>query len=240
MGSSTVEPEEGRQKNLGPHAHLNMHKNTQTSIKLILYSILVASIIIGGAFIAGTFYPNNWTVVKIKDEVHKDELMTVKLLGLEEPEFEFTDKPSFITATGKCVDYLNYTTDRMSRVPKSIIIAMAGIESAWGQSRFAVEGNALFGVRTWDLKNTPHMKARGNPDAEWGVKKYKTKCQSVQDMIRILNTHPAYEKFRTAREHQIDAGKWNYRQLLAGMTAWSTNPDYQEIILQTIVDNKLP
>ena len=84
------------------------------------------------------------------------------------------------------------------------------------------------------------MKAQGNPDASWGVKKYKTKCQSVKDMIRILNTHPAYEEFRDEREQQLETGKWNYRKLLSGMTAWSTNPDYQEIILQTIVDNKLP
>jgi Bax protein len=138
------------------------------------------------------------------------------------------------------VAYLNWTTDKEKRVPISIVIAMAGIESAWGQSRFAREGNALFGVRTWDLDNTPHMKALGNPDASWGVKKYNTKCQSVKDMIRILNTHPAYDKFREHRAEQLDAGKWNYKLLLSGMTAWSTNPDYQNIILATIVDNKLP
>ena len=109
-----------------------------------------------------------------------------------------------------------------------------------GQSRFAREGNALFGVRTWDLDNTPHMKALGNPDASWGVKKYKTKCQSVKDMIRILNTHPAYEKFRQYRAEQLNDGKWDYSELLSGMTAWSTNKNYQKIILSTIVDNKLP
>ena len=117
---------------------------------------------------------------------------------------------------------------------------MAGIESGWGTSRFATEGNAIFGVRTWSLKTVPHMKALGNPDAPWGVKKYTTKCQSVKDMIRILNNHPAYEEFRIEREHQIDKGKWDYRALMVRMSAWSTNPDYAEIILQAIVDNKLP
>ena len=164
----------------------------------------------------------------------------IEELGLKEPEFEFSDKVSFINATSTCVSYLNWTTDKDKRVPISIIIAMAGIESAWGTSRFATEGNALFGVRTWDLDNTPHMKALGNPDANWGVKKYATKCQSVKDMIRILNTHPAYKDFRSTRAEQLETGRWNYRELLSGMTAWSTNPDYQEIILQTIVDNKLP
>ena len=47
------------------------------------------------------------------------------MLGLTEPEFEYTDKPTFLVATKKCVEYLNYTTDRMSRVPTSIIIAIS-------------------------------------------------------------------------------------------------------------------
>ena len=217
-----------------------MVKSTQTSIKLILWSTIVVAIIIGTAFVAGTFYPNYLTLDKLEDEIHKQELKVVESLGLKEPEYEFTDKTSFINATSKCVSYLNWTTDRSKRVPISIIIAMAGIESAWGTSRFAKEGNALFGVRTWDLKNTPHMKAKGNPDATWGVKKYKTKCQSVKDMIRILNTHPAYELFRDVRAENLESGQWDYGRLLSGMTAWSTNPDYKQIILQTIVDNKLP
>ena len=217
-----------------------MVKNTQTSIKLILWSTIVVAIIIGAAFVAGTFYPNYLTLDKLEDEIHKQELKVVESLGLKEPEYDFTDKTSFINATSQCVSYLNWTTDRSKRVPISIIIAMAGIESAWGTSRFAKEGNALFGVRTWDLENTPHMKAKGNPDATWGVKKYKTKCQSVKDMIRILNTHPAYELFRDVRAENLESGQWDYGRLLSGMTAWSTNPDYKQIILQTIVDNKLP
>ena len=205
---------------------------------LIVISILIFVIL--STYVAGTFNPNRFVIKQIEDEVHKKEMKIVEELGLMEPEFEFNDKVSFINATSRCVSYLNWTTDKDKRVPISIIIAMAGIESAWGQSRFAQEGNALFGVRTWDLENTPHMKALGNPDADWGVKKYQTKCDSVKDMIRILNTHPAYEKFREYREVQLKTGQWNYSQLLSGMTAWSTNQDYQKIILNTIVDNKLP
>jgi len=211
-----------------------------STLKLILAILVVAILGIGGSFFGGTFYPNTWTVDKLQKQFQKQELNEVHLLGLEEPEFEYTDKASFLESTRRCVQYLNYTTDRLSRVPTSIIIAMAGVESGWGTSRFANEGNALFGVRTWDLKNVPHMKAKGNPDAVWGVKKYATKCQSVQDMIAILNRHPAYAEFRVEREKQIDAGKWDYRALMVRMSAWSTNPEYAEIILQAIVDNKLP
>ena len=209
-------------------------------IKRFVYFGILVGFIIVATYIAGTFHPNEHVITKIEDEFHKKEMRIIEELGLKEPEFEFTDKTSFINATSNCVAYLNWTTDKEKRVPISIIIAMAGIESAWGQSRFATEGNALFGVRTWDLDNTPHMKALGNPNASWGVKKYNTKCQSVKDMIKILNTHPAYEKFREHRAEQLEDNKWNYKLLLSGMTAWSTNPDYQKIILSTIVDNKLP
>ena len=209
-------------------------------LKKFIYFCIAIAFVIAGAWVAGTFNPNEYTVTKIEDQFHKKEMQIIEELGLKEPEFEFTDKLSFINATSRCVSYLNWTTDKDKRVPISIIIAMAGIESAWGTSRFATEGNALFGVRTWSLDTVPHMKALGNMDATWGVKKYTTKCGSIKDMIRILNTHPAYEKFRIEREQQLETGKWNYRPLMMGMTAWSTNPDYAEIILQTIVDNKLP
>ena len=215
-------------------------KKPPSIIKWIITTIVLITIVIGGSFISGTFYPNVWTVEKIEDEFHNKELNKVQLLGLKEPEFEYTDKSSFIQITGRCVEYLNYTTDRLSRVPTSIIIAMAGVESGWGTSRFATEGNALFGVRTWDLKTVPHMKAKGNPDAKWGVKKYKSKCLSIKDMIAIINRHPAYKEFRIERELQIDKGRWNYRKLMVLMSAWSTNPEYHEIILQAIVDSKLP
>ena len=59
-------------------------------------------------------------------------------------------------------------------------------------------------------------------------------------MIAILNRHPAYKEFRKEREGQLDDGKWNYRRLMVRMGAWSTNPDYHEIVLQAIVDSKLP
>ena len=211
----------------------------KTYIRIILLTLILTTLIIGGSFYYGTFNPNDSVIEKIQKDFHKKEVEEVIYLGLVQPEYDYNDKESFIKATGKCVDYLNFTTDRAKRVPTSMIIAMAGIESGWGTSRFATEGNALFGVRIWDPA-VPQMKARGNLNADWGVKKYETKCDSVKDMIRILNTHPAYEEFRTERSIQMDQPGWDYQRLLAGITAWSTNPKYADIIWSTIVANNLP
>ena len=123
---------------------------------------VVVFIVIGLSFGAGTFHPNPYKLNDLRDSFHDEQVKKIAFLDIKEPEFEFTDKQSFIKAVEGCVDFINYTTDRRNRIPTSIIIAMAGIESAWGKSRFAVEGNNLFGIRTWDLDNVPHMK-----DLEW-------------------------------------------------------------------------
>ena len=210
------------------------------SLKGKLITGAAALLVIAFAFGTGTFHPNPYTLDKLVYKIENVLLERAKKLGLHEPDFKYNSPETFVEAVSACVDYLNFTVHHDERIPKGMIIAMAGIESGWGTSRFAREGNALFGVRTWDLENTPHMKALGNLDASWGVKKYISKCESVRDMIRILNTHSAYEKFREYREDQIADGEWNYGKLLSGMTAWSTNEDYAKIILSTIVDNKLP
>ena len=204
----------------------------------LLYAFIIMGMV-GASYWYGTSNPNKQTVEKLEETFHKKDLEQILGIGLVQPEFMFNNANSFVNATGKCVEYLNFTTDRASRVPTSIIIAMAGIESAWGSSRFSVEGNNLFGIRTWDLK-TDHMKPKDVKDAKFGLKKYATKCDSIKDMIRILNTHPAYTEFRIERQKQIKNGTWDYDKLLSLIDAWSTNPDYNKIILRTIKERELP
>ena len=204
----------------------------------LLYAFIIMGMV-GASYWYGTSNPNKQTVEKLEETFHKKDLEQILGIGLVQPEFMFNNANSFVNATGKCVEYLNFTTDRASRVPTSIIIAMAGIESAWGTSRFSVEGNNLFGIRTWDLK-TDHMKPKEVKDAKFGLKKYATKCDSIKDMIRILNTHPAYIEFRVERQKQIKNGTWDYDRLLDLISAWSTNPDYHKIILRTIKERELP
>ena len=204
----------------------------------LLYAFIIMGMV-GASYMYGTGKPSKKVVKQIEAEVHQKDLDKILALGLVQPEFMFNNANSFVIATGKCVEYLNFTTDRASRVPTSIIIAMAGIESAWGTSRFSVEGNNLFGIRTWDLKSD-HMKPKEVKDAKFGLKKYATKCDSVKDMIRNLNTHTAYTDFRVERSNQLDKGSWDYNKLMPLLHAWSTNPDYAKIILRTINERKLP
>ena len=191
-------------------------------------------------YVYGSFSPNRFVERKIIRVTENQMIEKAKLYGFHQPEFHYNDSKSFVFATQKCVSYLNLMVDPSERVPVSIIVAMAIVESNYGTSRFAQEGNALFGVRTWNMKQ-PHMKPLGIPNARFGVKKYTHKCESVSDMIRILNTHPAYKEFRTERDNQMySARNWNYEKLLNGIKAWSINVEYTSIILNTIKEHNLP
>tara|TARA_B100000282_G_scaffold14132_1_gene9961 strand:- start:306 stop:1001 length:696 start_codon:yes stop_codon:yes gene_type:complete len=208
--------------------------STGSKVKAILIKILIAALVIIGAYGFGTFKPNPWVVKSIQQEEDKKMVELAKEFGLHEPDFTFKNNAEFVTSMNKCIDYLNWTTASDQRIPRDILVAMAIIESAYGTSRFATEGNALFGVRTWDLKNVAHMKPLAIPNAKFGVKKYKSKCQSVADVIDILNRHPAYEEFRIERSKQLDSGNINYTTLVNGLKAWSTNDQYSIIILDKI------
>ena len=204
-----------------------------------LWFALIIMSMVGASYLFGTSHPSKTQVNKLEEKFHQKDLDKILNLGLVQPEFMYKDANSFVVATGRCVEFLNFTTDRRSRVPTSIIIAMAGIESGWGTSRFSLEGNNLFGIRTWDLKK-PHMKPKDVPDAKFGLKKYATKCDSIKDMIRILNTHTAYTDFRVERAEQVKNGQWDYEKLISLLNRWSTNPDYGKIIMRTITERNLP
>ena len=212
----------------------------EPKIKRIIIIWLAWISIVLLAYVYGSFSPNRFVERKIIRVTENQMIEKAKLYGFHQPDFHYNDSKSFVFATQKCVSYLNLMVDPSERVPVSIIVAMAIVESNYGTSRFAQEGNALFGVRTWNMKQ-PHMKPLGIPNARFGVKKYTHKCESVSDMIRILNTHPAYKEFRTERDNQMySARNWNYEKLLNGIKAWSTNVEYTSIILNTIKEHNLP
>ena len=190
------------------------------------------------AFAAGTFWPN-WAVKKKVALSATDTLKNrARSFGLVEPLMHYYNQKTFIDAVSKCVDYLNFEYDHEQEIPKAIIVAMAMIESDNGTSRFALEGNALFGVRTWDA-NQPQLKAYKNLNAKWGVKKYPTKCASVRDMIHILNTKPVHREFQRERSIQRILGIKNVYRLAGSINSWATNPEYSNEIKDVIRDNAL-
>ena len=95
--------------------------------------------------------------------------------------------------------------NKINSIPISLILAQSIIESGWGASRFAQEGNALFGQWTW--KNDDGIKPKGNLDANFSVKSFDSLLDSVNSYILNLNTHPAYKGLRNFRMSQYNNGK---------------------------------
>jgi len=86
---------------------------------------------------------------------------------------------------------------RMDIIPVSIALAQAANESGWGTSRFALEGNALFGQWTWSKKGiSPKNK---DPDRTHKVLQFQILRASVRAYKNNLNTHNAYKEFREVR-----------------------------------------
>ena len=94
---------------------------------------------------------------------------------------------------------------RMDIIPVSIALAQAANESGWGTSRFALEGNALFGQWTWSKKGiSPKNK---NPDQSHKILQFQILKASVRAYKNNLNTHNAYKEFREVRAQLRQEGK---------------------------------
>ena len=88
--------------------------------------------------------------------------------------------------------------ERVDIIPPSLALGQTAYESGYGTSRFAVEGNALFGQWTYSgkgMKPKEHRASKGN----YGVAAYKWPFDSVRSYMKNLNTHSAYQGLRDKR-----------------------------------------
>ena len=128
---------------------------------------------------------------------------------------------------------------RMDEIPTSLAIAQAAKETGWGTSRFALEGNALFGQWTWSGEGIKPAGADDNSTHK--VMKFKVLQASVKAYHRNLNTHSSYRKFRSARAELRDEKKeLDSLALSKYLDQYAeTGKKYVEILQQIIRQNKL-
>ena len=128
---------------------------------------------------------------------------------------------------------------RMDTIPVSLAIAQAAKETGWGTSRFALEGNALFGQWTWSGEGIKPAKV--DNDATHKIMKFKILKSSVRAYQRNLNTHSGYKEFRMARAELRDNGRNLDSLILANYLNKyaATGEEYVQIIKQIIKQNNL-
>ena len=128
---------------------------------------------------------------------------------------------------------------RMDMIPVSIALAQAAKESGWGTSRFALEGNAIFGQWTWDGQGIAPLKRDG--DKNHKILKFPILRASVKAYKNNLNTHKSYLKFR---EKRSQLRKKNKRITGLALTDTlknyaQTGSEYTKILNQIITQNRL-
>ena len=128
---------------------------------------------------------------------------------------------------------------RMDEIPVSLAIAQAAKETGWGTSRFAQEGNALFGQWTWSgegLKPKDADKSKGHK-----VMKFNVLQASVRAYQRNLNTHSSYKNLRKARAELRDQGlPLDSLLLVKFLNQYAeTGEKYVEVLQKIIEQNNL-
>ena len=128
---------------------------------------------------------------------------------------------------------------RMDEIPVSLALAQAAKETGWGTSRFAQEGNALFGQWTW---NGEGIRPAGvDKDAKHKVAKFAVLKASVRAYQRNLNTHSSYIEFRKERAIQRDNDeKLDSLKLVNYLDKYAeTGQQYIDVLKQIIKQNSL-
>ena len=128
---------------------------------------------------------------------------------------------------------------RMDEIPVSLAIAQAAKETGWGTSRFAQEGNALFGQWTWSGEGLKPKDAEA--DKGHKVMKFNVLQASVRAYQRNLNTHRTYREFRKARAELRDLNKpLDSLELSKYLNKYAeTGNQYVEVLQKIIKQNNL-
>jgi Bax protein len=128
---------------------------------------------------------------------------------------------------------------RMDEIPVSLAIAQAAKETGWGTSRFAQEGNALFGQWTWSGEGLKPKEAKEGEGHK--VMKFNILQASVRAYQRNLNTHSTYKGFRKARAKLRDSKKpLDSIELSKYLNKYAeTGNQYVDVLQKIIKQNKL-
>jgi Bax protein len=156
--------------------------------------------------------------INLKKEISKKDLLFLDSL--------------VVRFDANCYDNL---LERLKPHPTSLVLAQAAVESGWGQSRFALEGNNLFGIRTnaYDIESQKSLFNRGG--GKITVKRYKSVSESIEHYFFTIGKNQAYRSFRLKRFEEA-----NIYQLIDELHKYSEKgEEYSKILKQIIIWNDL-
>ena len=149
------------------------------------------------------------------------------------PEMDYTNNEEFVEDITACTLHLNSMEEDHNRIPVDLVVAQAIHESEWGRSRFAVEGNNLMGIRTFDSADD-QMKPINIPNSSWGLRIFETKCESISYYIDLLNNSHHYDDFREERLMQYISDIVDLEALAKTLAIYAEDVYYTQKIIQTL------
>jgi len=171
-------------------------------------------------------------IVRFNEQLKYNRIET--LLNAIKSDNELTvDEIEFLDSMLLKYDVAQYENlpERIKLHPISLVLAQAAIESGWGQSRFAIEGNNLFGIVGVNKNNSLNSRA----GRKMLMRKYDTIEESIEHYFFTIGKNKAYHKFRVKRFEEE-----NVYQLIDELHKYSTKgDDYTEMLKQIIIWNDL-
>lgn len=130
-------------------------------------------------------------------------------------------------------------TRRVDEVPPELALVQAALESAWGTSRFARQGNNFFGQWCF-LPGCGMVPAERDDDASHEVARFATPQQAVRSYLRNLNTGESYRQMRRIRDEFRRSGRDPDAAALAdGLQAYSQlGEEYVDLLRSLLRQNQ--
>ena len=176
----------------------NLNKYESKEKKLLFVSLLLPILVSGNNLIKAERYMIKQAFIKNNKSI----------IDIYVKKYKVKVNKGFSLQTYSNIDLKNIKEELMLKVnyiPISMMLAQAAMESGWGTSRFAQQGNALFGQWTW--KKDLGIKPKENLEAQFSVRSFKNLSDCVNSYLLNLNSHPAYKKMRKYRSIVIESGE---------------------------------
>ena len=178
-------------------------------------------------------------VVAENEKIKKDRKYLFKILK----ENESAENKKWLSKKYKAYKVadrnINELIEKIDIIPTSIALAQAAKESGWGTSRFALEGNAIYGQWTWNGDGIEPLEK--TKDQNHKILKFPLLRASVKAYINNLNSHRSYKNFRVKRATLRELNKkLTGLELIHELENYAqTGKEYTKILEQIIEQNNL-
>tara|TARA_R100000152_G_C6734623_1_gene158935 strand:- start:2 stop:466 length:465 start_codon:yes stop_codon:yes gene_type:complete len=143
------------------------------------------------------------------------------------------NRNDFVEMIGRCaVEYNAYYTETQNRIPIHLVVAVASHESGWGTSRFAIEGNNYFGIKSVSDDPDEYIIAKENKEVK--IQRYITPCDSVYAFMDLILKSKKYEVFQHELWHQWFDDVTDLELLVYSLPRYSKDKNWEKNVLRII------